>query len=251
MTVAKLEQRRILVTGGSSGLGRAAAIAVAEAGAKVVIVGRDKKRLSMTIEQMMGGGHAAITGDIADADGSFALIKAAAAEHGRFDGIFHAAGTYMAMPAKMTKQRHINDMFAASVWGAYGIARAAAHHTIVADGGSIVFMSSVAGQRGHPGVIAYAGAKAAISGIVKSLAIELAPKRIRVNEILSGTVETEMHLSTAAGLPSELIEAGARRHLLGFGAPADIGQAAAFLLSDASCWITGTSMLVDGGYLAQ
>jgi NAD(P)-dependent dehydrogenase (short-subunit alcohol dehydrogenase family) len=112
-------------------------------------------------------------------------------------------------------------------------------------------MSSVAGERGHPGTIAYAGAKAAVTGLIKPLAIELAPKRIRVNQIVSGTVETEMHLGTAANLPPELIEAGSRRHLLGFGTPPDVAAAALFLMSDASRWITGTSMRVDGGYLAQ
>ena len=241
----------MFVTGGSSGLGRAAAVAFAAAGARVVLLGRDRNRLAATIDLLAGSGHASVAASLTDADGSFAIVKAAAAQHGRFDGIFHAAGAYLAMPAKMTKQRHIDEMFAASVWGAYGIARAAAHHTILAEGGSIVFMSSVAGERGHPGTIAYAGAKAAVTGLIKPLAIELAPKRIRVNQIVSGTVETEMHLGTAANLPPELIEAGSRRHLLGFGTPPDVAAAALFLMSDASRWITGTSMRVDGGYLAQ
>jgi NAD(P)-dependent dehydrogenase (short-subunit alcohol dehydrogenase family) len=250
MTLA-LQGRRLFVTGGSSGIGRAAALAFASAGAQVVLLGRDEDRLAATVTAMTGVGHAAIAGTLTDADSSFAIVKEAALEHGPFDGIFHAAGTYLAMPAKMTKQRHIDEMFAACVWGAYGIARAAAHHTIMAEGGSVVLMSSVAGERGHPGTIAYAGAKAAIAGIVRPLAHELAAKRIRVNEIVSGTVETEMHLATAATLPSVLIEEGARRHLLGFGAPSDVASAALFLMSDASRWITGTSMRVDGGYLAQ
>lgn len=246
-----LHGRRVFVTGGSSGIGRAAALACAAAGAQLVLLGRDRERLAATVAMMAGTGHAAISAVLTDADTSFEVVKAAAREHGRFDGIFHAAGAYVAMPAKMTKQRHIDEMFAASVWGAYGIARAAAHHTILSEGGSVVFMSSVARERGHPGTIAYAGAKAAIAGIVKPLAIELAPKRIRVNEIVSGTVESEMHLSTAAGLPPELIEQAARRHPLGFGEPGDVAAAVLFLMSDASRWITGTSMRVDGGYLAQ
>jgi NAD(P)-dependent dehydrogenase (short-subunit alcohol dehydrogenase family) len=240
----------MFVTGGSSGLGRAAAVAFAAAGARLVLLGRDRDRLAASVDLLSGAGHALVAASLTDADASFAIIKAAAAEHGPFDGIFHAAGTYLAMAAKMTKQRHVDEVFTASVWGAYGVARAAAHHSILNEGGSVVFMSSVAGVRGHPGTIAYAGAKAAIAGIVKPLAIELAPKGIRVNEIVSGTVETEMHLATAANLPPALIEAGAKRHLLGFGTPPDVAAAALFLMSDESRWITGTSMRVDGGYLA-
>jgi len=246
-----LRNRTILVTGGSSGIGRAAAVAFAAEGARVIVLGRDRERLEATLAMLAGDRHAAVSATLTDADESFEILKSAANDHGRFDGVFHAAGAYVAMPAKMTKQRHIDAMFAAAVWGAFGVARAAAHHTVVAPGGSIVLMSSVARERGHPGTIAYASAKAAIAGIVKPLALELAPKGIRVNEIVSGTVESEMHLATAAGLPSALIEAAAKRHLLGFGAPTDVAAAALFLMSDASRWITGTSMRVDGGYLAQ
>jgi NAD(P)-dependent dehydrogenase (short-subunit alcohol dehydrogenase family) len=251
LAATPLSNRLILVTGGSSGLGRAAAREFAASGAKVIILGRNEDRLAAALDSLAGGDHAMVPADLTDADTTFEVVKAAASKYGRFDGIFHAAGAYLAMAAKMTKQRHIDQMFAAAVWGAYGIARAAAHHTVLAEGGSVVFMSSVARERGHPGTIAYAGAKAAVSGIVKALAVELGPKRIRVNEIVSGTVETEMHLTTAANLPVELIEAGARRHILGFGEPADVAAAAVFLMSDASRWITGASMSVDGGYLAQ
>lgn len=248
---AALNGRRIMVTGASSGLGRAAAIALAACGAQLVLLGRDEERLELTRRQLGGGDHVVVAAALLDADHTFQIVKETTTAHGILNGIFHSAGTYLAMPAKSTRQKHIDEIFAASVMAAYGIARAAAHHTVMAAGGSVVFMSSVAGERGHPGTIAYAGAKAAVRGIVPVLALELAPKRIRVNLITSGTIETEMHLTTAAGLPPELIEAGARRHLFGFGAPSDIGGAVTFLMSDAARWITGTALHVDGGYLAQ
>lgn len=248
---AALAGRRILVTGASSGLGRAAAISLAACGAQLVLLGRDEERLDITRKQLAGEDHVMVAAALQDADQTFRIVKGIAAAHGILHGIFHSAGTYLAMPAKSTRQKHIDEIFAAGVMAAYGIARAAAHHTVMSAGGSVVFMSSVAGERGHPGTIAYAGAKAAVRGIVPVLALELAAKRIRVNLITSGTIETEMHLTTAAGLPPELIEAGAHRHLFGFGTPRDVGGAVTFLMSDAARWITGTALRVDGGYLAQ
>jgi NAD(P)-dependent dehydrogenase (short-subunit alcohol dehydrogenase family) len=158
---------------------------------------------------------------------------------------------YMAMPARMTKQKHIDAMFAASVWGGFGVARAAGQKNVLSDGASVVLMSSVAAQRGHTGTTAYGAAKATMLGMVPVLAIELAPRRIRVNAIVAATIETEMHLNTIANLPDELVQDGLSRHLLGFGQPVDIANAVMFLMTDAARWITGTSMTVDGGYMAK
>lgn len=240
----------ILVTGASSGLGRASAITLSNFGARIVLVGRDPAKLVETRRQMTGD-HVEVAADFTDSDTVADLVKAAATDHGALHGIFHSAGAYMALPARMTKQRHVESMFAASVWGAYGIARAASAKGVLADGASLVFMASVAGVRGHTGTVAYAGAKAAILGIVPPLSIELAPRRIRVNSIVAATVETEMHLDTIANLPEEAVEDGLSRHLLGFGTTDDIAHAVTFLMTDASRWITGTAMAVDGGYMAK
>jgi NAD(P)-dependent dehydrogenase (short-subunit alcohol dehydrogenase family) len=246
-----LRGRTILVTGASSGLGRATAAELAECGAHVILTGRDPAKLEHSRARLTGEGHAAVASDFADADGVANLVKAIATDHGPLDGIFHSAGTYMALPARMTKQRHVESMFIASVWGAFGVARAAAQKNVMRDGGSLVFMSSVAAERGHVGTTAYAGAKAAILGMVPVLAIEMAPRRIRVNAIVAATIETEMHLNTIANLPDELVQDGLSRHLLGFGEPRDIANAVIFLLSDAGRWITGSALTVDGGYMAK
>jgi NAD(P)-dependent dehydrogenase (short-subunit alcohol dehydrogenase family) len=243
--------RTILVTGASSGLGRATAGALAQCGARVILTGRDPAKLDDTRAQLTGGAHVAVAAAFTDADQVADLVKSIATDHGPLDGIFHAAGAYMAMPARMTKQRHVDNMFAASVWGAFGIARAAAQKNVMRDGASVVFMSSVAAERGHVGTTAYAGAKATILGIVPVLAIELAPRRMRVNSIVAATIETEMHLNTIANLPDELVQDGLSRHLLGFGDPSDIAHAVIYLMSDAGRWITGTALTVDGGYLAK
>jgi NAD(P)-dependent dehydrogenase (short-subunit alcohol dehydrogenase family) len=246
-----LAGRTILVTGASSGLGRATAVALAECGARVMLTGRDAGKLDRTASALTGDGHVAVAAEFADADQVAELVKGIAKDHGALDGIFHSAGAYMAMPARMTKQRQIESMFQASVWGAFGVARAAGQKGVMRDGGALLFMSSVAAQRGHPGTTAYAGAKSTILGMVPVLAIELAPRRIRVNSIIAATIETEMHLNTIANLPDELVQDGLSRHLLGFGKPEDIARTVIFLMSDAGQWITGTALTVDGGYMAK
>jgi NAD(P)-dependent dehydrogenase (short-subunit alcohol dehydrogenase family) len=246
-----LNGRTILVTGASSGLGRSTAIALSECGARVVLMGRDEMKLGQTRDQLSGEGHGLVPCEFVDADQVAEAVKGVSATYGPLSGVFHSAGAYMAMPARMTKQRHLNAMFNASVWGAYGIGRAAGQKNVMVDGASLIFMSSVAGQRGHPGTTAYAGAKATILGIVPVLAVELAARRIRVNSIIAATIETEMHLNTIANLPDELVQDGLSRHLLGFGKPRDIANAVLFLLSDASVWITGSEVTVDGGYMAK
>jgi NAD(P)-dependent dehydrogenase (short-subunit alcohol dehydrogenase family) len=242
--------RRVFVTGASSGLGRAAAVALAQAGATLIMTGRSEERLEQTRGMLAGEGHAIYPAELSDADQTADLVKAAAKEHGPLDGVFHSAGVFLVLPAKMTKQRHIDEVFGASVPGAYGIARGVSQRGVMNDGGSVVLMSSVAGARANAGLTAYAGAKAAILGLNMALAAELAPRRIRVNAIVAGTVETEMHLRMQASASGDQTDANAAKHLLGYGAPDDIAGVVMFLLSDASRWVTGTAMTVDGGYLA-
>lgn len=243
--------KTILVTGASSGLGRAAAFGLAQVGARLIVMGRDTQRLNATLTMLREGEHHAIAGAMDDADAAAILVREAAAVHGPFDGIFHSAGVYRAQPAKTTRQKIIEEIFAAAVWGAYGVARAAAQRAVLHNGGAVIFMTSVAAERGHPGTIAYAGAKATIAGLVRSLAVELGGKRIRVNGIVSGTIETEMHLATVATLPDHLVEEGRGNHILGFGRVDDIANMVTYLMSDAGQWITGAMLHVDGGYTAS
>jgi NAD(P)-dependent dehydrogenase (short-subunit alcohol dehydrogenase family) len=119
------------------------------------------------------------------------------------------------------------------------------------DGGACVIMSSAAGLRGQSGMAAYSASKAAVDGLVRSLAVELAPRQIRVNSIAAGAVKTAMHERLMTTLPQVAMEAYEAKHLLGFGNAEDVAAAAVFLLSPASCWITGTTMVVDGGYTVR
>lgn len=246
-----LAGRHILVTGASSGLGRATAIALADAGARLALMGRDMDRLQETQASLAGDGHSIHALAFKDLETTADAVKAIATESGAFDGIFHSAGLELVRPMRMFKNDHAASLFEAALFGSLGIARAAASRGVLNDGASLVFMSSVAGLRGTAGMVGYSTSKAAVDGMVRSLACELAPRRVRANSIAAGAVETEMHDRLAKTLGDAAIGDYERRHLLGFGRTDDIANAALFLLGDGARWITGTTMSVDGGYTAQ
>lgn len=243
--------RRILVTGASSGIGRATAVLLSQCGAELIVSGRNVERLEATQSMLGGSGHTLAVATLSDVDGTAEWVKTLAQSGGTFDGIFHASGTVLIKPMRLLKQAHLDELFGSSLMATLGIAKAAAQKGVMTDGGSIVYMSSVAGSRGQPGMGAYSAAKAAVDGLVRSFACELAPRKLRVNSVVAGAVETEM----LAGVKGQMGEAGVSnydsRHLLGFGSSGDVAHAAAFLLSPASAWITGTTLVVDGGYMVR
>lgn len=254
MTIFKndaLNGSRYLVTGGSSGIGRATAQLLASCGAHLIVAGRDQSRLTSLVDSLDGNGHVAAAIDFVDADETATWVKGLVEQHGTLTGIFHAAGIELVRPMRMTKQEQIEDVLRSSLYAAMGIARAAAQKGTMNDGGTIVMMSSVAGSSGQVGMSAYSAAKSAIDGLVRSLAVEFAPRKIRVNSLAAGAVCTPMHDRLMKGAVSEVLDAYENSHLLGFGQMEDIAQAATFLLSPGARWITGTTMVVDGGYLCK
>lgn len=246
-----LAGRHILVTGASSGLGRATAGALAAVGARITLTGRDEGRLSETQASLAGKGHAVIPLHFGDLEATADAVKAITKDHGPLDGLFHSAGIELVRPMRMFKNEHAASLFEAALYGSLGLARAAASRGVLNDGASLVFMSSVAGLRGTAGMAGYSASKAAIDGMVRSLACELASRRVRVNSVAAGAVQTEMHERLSRTLGEQALGDYERRHLLGFGTPDDISAAALFLLSDGARWITGTTVSVDGGYTAQ
>lgn len=198
-----LADKTILVTGASSGIGKRTATALAQCGARIILAGRDEQRLLEAQKSLPGSDHVSVASDLTDSETAADMVKAVAKQHGLLSGIFHSAGFYAMMPSRTVKQKLIESLYSASVWGAYGIARAASSKHVLGDGGSIVLMSSVAGLRGHPATSVYGGAKAAIVGLVPPLAIEFAPRGVRVNAIAAGIVESKMQMEELAKLPPE------------------------------------------------
>ncbi|MBF0473330.1 MAG: SDR family oxidoreductase [Nitrospirae bacterium] len=243
--------KRIVVSGASSGIGRAAAQILAKSGAKVVLIGRDETRLDSTLNMLEGDGHSKYVFDLNNTDEIPSFIKDISVKQGRLSGLFHAAGLEMFKPIGLVNNKSIEQIFSVSIKAALMLARGFCQKGVREEGfsTSIVFMSSVAAMTGQAGMTIYSASKGAIDGAVKSLACELAPHLIRVNAIAAGAVKTEMHDKIIARMTAESIKEYERKHLLGFGRPEDIASAAMFLLSDASVWITGTIMVVDGGYM--
>jgi NAD(P)-dependent dehydrogenase (short-subunit alcohol dehydrogenase family) len=243
--------KKLVITGASSGLGRATAGLLATLGASLVLIGRNREKLDDVALGLPGDAHIVRPVDLSDDGAADEVVKSIAAEFGPIDGFFHSAGNSLVLPIRMTKRAHIDDLFGASVFGSLGIARGLARKGAMKDGGSIVFMTSVSALRGRKGMVAYSAAKSATSGLLRALAVELAERGIRVNGIAAGAVATKMHDSFVKSVNEEMVKNYENLHPLGFGIPSDVANAAAFLLSDASRWITGVDLSVDGGYAAK
>lgn len=244
-----LTGKRILVTGASSGLGRETSFVLSKLGAKVVLVARNKERLEEAYNRLEGTGHSVYEYDLEQLDGIPKLLKDIAAEQGRLSGLFHAAGVASASSINMVKEKSIDSIFLSSAFASLMLARGFSHRDVREEGpGSIVFMSSAAALTGTKGMAIYSSSKAAVDGAVRAIAVELADKGIRVNSIAAGMIKTKMHSTFENNASSEVMDKKESLHPLGFGVPSDVAFAAAFLLSDASRWITGTTMVVDGGF---
>jgi NAD(P)-dependent dehydrogenase (short-subunit alcohol dehydrogenase family) len=165
---------------------------------------------------------------------------------GKIDGVVHSAGISMLAPLRLASRKHIEDQLRTNTVGPMLLTQQLLLRNAINAGGSIVFISSISAHIGVHGVSAYGGSKAALEGMARSLSTEVAKKKIRVNCLAPGLVETPMleaARSTTGGLDETLA-----RYPLGFGLPEDVAHAAIFFLSQASRWITGTTLVLDGGH---
>jgi NAD(P)-dependent dehydrogenase (short-subunit alcohol dehydrogenase family) len=246
-----LTGRVILVTGASSGIGLATSILLSQLGARLVLMARNKDRLLAALSQLEGGGHRAEPFDLAAPDGLPVLFKSLSAETGAISGVVHCAGAQLIRPLRVLTSQDIDALLKVNVNAALMLARGFRQKGVHAPVGSIVFISSVMGLVGSPGRSAYCAAKSALNSMSKALALELAPEGIRVNCVAPGFVRTPMLVEAETAIGSDQFRRIEALHPLGFGEPRDVANLVAFLLADASRWITGTTMTVDGGYTAH
>jgi len=244
----RLDGRRALVTGASSGIGLAGAAALAQAGAHVVLAARNAKRLDPVCEAIRaeGGSAEALALDVAETDNAESRVAAA----GPFDILFNNAGVNRAKPMLETAPQDFDYVMDINLRAAYFVAKAVAKGmTAAARGGAIVHMSSQMGHVGGPDRTVYCASKHAIEGLTKAMAIELAPHNIRVNSVAPTFIRTPLTEKAFAD-PERLAWIRSKIKLGRVGEVEDIMGALVFLASDAAAMITGTCILVDGGWTA-
>lgn len=248
-----INNNKYLITGAASGIGKATALLLSERGADLILADIDQDGLAETAK-LCSTKTKLLSFDLSDTDNITTSITLAAKDFGKLHGIVHLAGVPYISPLKAITPERLRKTFDINTFAALQLASAFCNknvHEQTETGSSIVFISSIYASVGSSSNSGYAMSKAAIEGLTKALAIELAPRKIRVNCIAPGFVKTPMDKNIATYFDSDheiLVE---KLHPLGLGEPLDVACAVAFLFSDAAKWITGTVMHVDGGFTAQ
>jgi len=247
-----LNNKNIIITGASSGIGRQCAITFSQFGANIILVARNKEKLEQTFNKLNKGNHIIFAQDLTEYNKLEEIINISVGKIGRISGFVHSAGIEMILPLKGMQPSYYEKMFAINVIAGFEIAKIISKKKYLDEkGASFVFISSIMGILGQPGRIGYCSSKGALVSGVKAMSLELAKKNIRVNCILPGVVDTEMSNEMFQRLSEESKKEIIDMHPLGLGMPEDIANASAFLLSDAAKWMTGSNLIIDGGYSAK
>jgi NAD(P)-dependent dehydrogenase (short-subunit alcohol dehydrogenase family) len=238
-----------IVTGASSGIGAEIARALAESGARVALVGRDEERLGEAVARAAAAGGEAepVAADIDTEEGPAAVVAAAIERFSGIDVLVHAAGIFLPTPFAETTEETLDSQWRVNVRAPYRLTQAASEH--LGPGGSVIFVSSIAGYVGFPNSSAYCATKGAVEMLVKSLALEFAPRGIRVNAVAPGNVATKMnaHLLADPDYKRAMLDSTPAGRV---GQVEDIAPAVVFLASPAAGYVHGASLLVDGGWAA-
>ena len=243
-----LENKTIVITGASSGIGRQCAVDCSRMGAKVAIIGRNEDRLNETLSQMEGEGHAMYSYDLAQLDGIKDLVSKIVSENGKIDGVVCAAGIEKSAPFKLLKPSDYEEIMKINTFSAFELVRQASGVKVINIQASIVFISSITSVIARTTTAAYSASKGALVSGARVMAAELAKRNIRLNCISPGTILTPLMQTYLSQLSDEDYQKRISGFPLGLGETRDVSNACVYLLSDASRWITGQNIVVDGGY---
>jgi len=241
-----LAGKTILVTGASSGIGQATAIACSNMGARVVAAARNEERLQATLSQLNANvaDHMMLLADLTSAEELEQLVKSLP----QLDGAVLCAGNSVTLPLQFGSRDKFDEMFDVNFFAPVELLRLMYKKKVLQKGASVVLIASIGGTHSFmPGNGVYGASKAALNSIMKYAAQEFSPRKIRVNSICPGMVDTPLiHRGT---ITEEQLAEDAKRYPLGrYGRPDDIAKGALFLLSDASSWLTGQDLVIDGGF---
>lgn len=239
-----LKNKTILVTGASSGIGQAIAVECSKMGALLVITGRSEERLNETFQNLKGEGHLKIIADINIDEDQFFLVESLPL----LDGIVHCAGIALPLPFPFISKSKIDSIFSVNFISPAIISQKILKNKKIKSGASIVFISSISGVAcTYMGGSLYSATKGAINGLAKGMAIDLASKKIRVNCVNPAMINTAI-LNNGTITKEQLEEDRLKYPLQRYGNPEEVAYAVIYLLSDASAWVTGSNLLIDGGY---
>lgn len=238
-----LNGKTILVTGASSGIGRSIAVECSRMGASVVLTGRNMERLNVTLEQMERGNHLILPADLSDESDIVSLVESLPA----LDGVVHNAGVGSRVICKAVKDSDIDFSFKPNFYGPVLLQWHLLKKKKINKEASIVFIASRAPFAPSIGNGIYAASKGAILGYANVLALEVAPQKIRVNSICPAMVWTDLVEKDASAMGADYHELQMKYPLKRYGKPEDVAYLAIYLLSDASCWMTGSAIDLTGG----
>jgi len=239
-----LSGKQILVTGASSGIGRAIAVECSKMGAKVIITARNEERLKETLSQMCGNGHSLIVADLTIEKDRILLAE----QTPTLDGLVNCAGIVRTLLFPFIDADSLSEVMSINFTAPTLISAQLVKNKKLVKNSSIVFISSISGSLCvWGGNSIYSASKGAINGVMKNMALDLATKGIRVNSVTPGMIETPV-LDGGAIDEEQLTEDRKRYPLKRYGKPEEVAYAVIYLLSDASCWITGSNLVIDGGY---
>lgn len=247
-----LDGKKIIITGSASGIGRQCAIECSRLGAKIMMLDINAEGLEETITLLQGTGHIAKAMDLTRFEEIGDTLNELLSGFGQIDGMIHCTGIQQTLAFGQMKTPRFNHLFDVNVFSGLEIARVITNRKWLSENGaSIVFIASTMGVVGRTGLSGYSATKGALISVARSMAAELSRKKVRVNCISPGFIRTKMMQDFLAMKPETSTSDSSQRYLLGYGEPEDIANACIFLLSDASRWITGVNLPVDGGYLAN
>lgn len=241
MSNFQVHKKHILVTGASSGIGAACAHAIAENGGHVILSGRDKEKLEKIYAQLPGEGHSIKTASLPEE------IEPLVESIGEIDGLVFSAGVAEQLPIKYLNSAAIQKTLSVNLEASMLLCQTLIKEKRFRTKASLVFISSIAANFPYKGGAIYASSKAGLEAFSKTLALELAHKEIRSNCIAPAMVKTPMFDQTEEKVGADSMDAHAQQYPLGLGEPLDVANAALFLLSDASKWMTGQCLTLDGG----